>query len=257
VRNGEAVYPRAKYIARQAQGKTQKEAELAAVAAISYFFETEVTAEQSLRSLWTEEDGVSSSASREEELILVETQSRLVAVRYAEDPWRDPASKEWYTVAYIDRAEAWTVYEPQAKKAADSLLALYNAAETEAEPFTRSLRFTAAASYAESAAFTAVRSFAQVLNPAKAQAFFWEADAVLSSIPEAIYSARQSATVYIDCPVDLDGVIYQAAVSALGQAGFPVERDRNAAACVCRITVDEGEQKVDAGVFFIPCLREP
>jgi hypothetical protein len=195
-----------------------------------------------------------SPASRTEELTLVETQGHLVAVRYAEDPWRDPASKEWRTVAYIDRAEAWILYEPQAKKEADSLLALYNAAETEAEPFTRSLRFTVAASYAESAAFTAVRSFAQVLNPAKAEAFFREADAALSSIPEAIYSARQSATVYIDCPVDLDGMIYQAAISALGQASFPVERDRNAAACVCRITVDEGEQKVAAGFFFYPAL---
>jgi hypothetical protein len=254
VRRVETVYPRAKYIAQQAQGKTQNDAEMKAVTAISLFFETELNTSQSRRSSWTEQDGVSSSESRTEEMILVESQISLMAVRYAEDPWRDPASKEWYTVAYIDREEAWPVYEPQAKKAADTLLALYNAAEAEEEPFTRALRIGAAASYAESAAFIAARSFAQVLDSSKAQALFSEADAAISALPEKNYSARQSATVYIDCPIDLDGMIYQAMVSALGTAGFPVERDRNAAVCICRITVDEGEQKASSGTFFYPAL---
>jgi hypothetical protein len=246
----ETVYPRAAYIAQRGEGNTRQEAELAALSAISYYFESEISAEQSSRSVWTGQNGVTNAESRTEENTLVRSQTRMVAVRYAEDPWLNPAAGVWETVAYLDRNEAWTLYEPQAKTVSDALLVLVNAAEAEAEPFSRALRFGAASSYAEGAEFNAVRDFAQVLHPAKAGAFFGEADQARSALPERVYSARQGATVFIDCPADLDGLVYQAITAALGSEGFPVERNRDAASCLCLVRVDEGVQKLDSGTFY-------
>jgi hypothetical protein len=250
----EAVYPRADYVAQRGAGATRQAAELAALGAVSFYFESEISAEESSRQSWTGQDGLAAAEARTEANTLVRSQTRLVALRYAEDPWFDPAAGVWETVAFIDREEAWTVYEPEAAKVRDRLLALSAAAEAEAEPFSRALRFSVAAIYGESAEFGAIRGFAQALYPAKAQVLFGDTDRLLAALPERIYSARQSAAVFIDCPADLDGLIYRAAAEALGTAGFPVEGNRNAASSVCLIRVDQGEQKMESGIFYTPSL---
>jgi hypothetical protein len=178
----------------------------------------------------------------------------MVAVRYAEDPWQNPATGKWETVAYLDRNEAWTLYEPQARTVSDALLALVKAAENEPEAFSRVLRFGIAASYGDGAEFNTVREFAQVLYPSRAQAFFRDADNAVSVLPAKIDAARRSARIFIDCSSDLDGLLYNGALAAWGAEGFPVERNREAAAAVCVIQVDEGVQKMDSGVFYTPSL---
>jgi hypothetical protein len=74
------------------------------------------------------------------------------------------------------------------------------------------------AAYAAGAEFTALRGFSQILHPQKARTLFGEADALRPTLEEKTYTARQSASVFIDCPRDFEGVLYQAAVSALGEA---------------------------------------
>jgi hypothetical protein len=251
-RNVEAAYPRAAYIAQRGEGKTRQDAELAALNAISFYFESEINAEESTRQSWTERDGATSTESRTETSTLVRSQTRLVAVRYAEDAWVN--NRVWQTVAFIDRGEAWTVYEPQAAKVRDGLLAMVAAAEDEQDPFSRALRFSAAAAYGDGADFTAVRGFAQVLHPAQAAALFAEADALRAALPERIDRARRGAAVFIDCPGDLDGLVYNAALAAFGAEGFPVERRRAAASAVCLIRVDEGAQKQEGGTTYYPAL---
>jgi hypothetical protein len=177
-----------------------------------------------------------------------------MAVRYADPPWINPASGAWETVAFIDREEAWTLYEPEAAKIRDTLLALSGAAEAEGEAFLRALRFNVAAAYGESPDFNAVRGFAQILHPARAGILFAEADALRSALPERGYSARQGAAVFIDCPNDLDGLISTAMTAALGAQGFPVEQGRGAASCVCQIRVDLGIQRLESGAFYNPSL---
>ncbi|MDR1230258.1 MAG: hypothetical protein LBK61_02530 [Spirochaetaceae bacterium] len=253
-RNVEAAYPRAAFIAQRGEGATRREAELAALNSISFYFESEIDAEESMRRSWTERNGVAGTESRTETSTLVRSQTRLVAVRYAEDPWVNPATKAWETVAFIDREEAWTVYEPEAAKARDALLALSDASEVENEAFLRALRFGAAAAYGEGAGFNAVRGFAQILHPAKAQTLFASADALRAAFPERIYSARQGAAVFVDCPDDLDGLVATAVAAAFGTAGFPVTQDRRTASGVCLVRVDLGAQKLESGTFYTPAL---
>jgi hypothetical protein len=252
--NIQAAYPNSEYIAGRGEGKTQEAAEAKALSEISFYFVRQISAERSSRSSWTEQDGVSAAESRTEENILVESQTRLVAVRYAEDPWFNPAKKAWETVAYINRDEGWTVYQPNAKRQADALLALAATAETEKEPFNAVLRYGIAASYAESAEFNNVRDFSQALHPAKAEALFAEAEAARGEMFNKQLTAIEKSSVYVECPQDYNGMIYQAMVKALGTSGFGVERNRAAAAAFCAVLVEEGMQKQENGVLYYPAL---
>jgi hypothetical protein len=77
----------------------------------------------------------------------------------------------------------------------------------------------------------------------------------IASIPQKIDTARRNATVYIDCPVDFESLIANAFSRALTAEGFPVAKTRAGAAAICTITVDEGMQKRDLGVFYFPSLQ--
>jgi hypothetical protein len=251
----QAVYPNEKYIAHQGEGKTRQEAEIAGLGAISLYFESQTSIERMGRESWAVQNGITVSESREvEQSTIVRSQTSLVAVRYAQDAWYNSAAKQWHTVAYIEQDEAWAVYEPQAKKISDTLIALYKSAESEGEPLVRVLRLSEAQLYSENPEYNAIRNFSQVLNPSKARVLFGESDAVRSMLQDKISIARQAVTVYIDCPIDFEGMIYKAAISALGAEGFSVERNRAAASCICGIQVEEGEQRAELGVFFHPTL---
>ena len=250
----QTVYSRGEYVTGRGEGSSRKEAESKALAEIAYYFVREITASSSSHTSWTEQNGRASTDSRTEENILVESQTRLVAVRYAEDPWYNKTKRAWETVAYINRDEGWTVYKPTAQKEADAFLLLVKAADTETEAFNAVLRYGNAAAYAEGAQFNAVRGFAQALHPANAAALFRETDAALASIPQKQLAARERASVYIDCPVDHERMIYQAMVKALGASGFAVETNRGKAAAVCTIRVEEGLQQGQGGFMYYPAL---
>ncbi|GHT77156.1 hypothetical protein FACS1894130_00590 [Spirochaetia bacterium] len=256
-RDVQRVYPRSEYVTGRGEGASRQEAENKALAEIAFYFVREITASQSTRTAYTTRDGATSEDRRTEEHVLVESQTRLVAVRYAEDPWYNRTKKAWETVAYINRDEGWTVYEPAAKKQADAFLQLVQSAEAEteaSESFNAVLRYGNAEAYAESAEFNTVRNFAQALHPVNAAALFGETDAALAGLPQKQLAAREKATVYIDCPVDHDKMIYQAMVRALGASGFAVETNRSRAQTVCAIRVEEGAQQQSSGVMYYPAL---
>ena len=253
--NMEAVYPRERYIASQGRGSARAEAEQQALAGLAAYFEQEVKREGTASVSMTERQGVVERTRQIEEAITVTVKRNLSAVRYAEDAWRHPATKEFIVVAYMDREEAWAVYSPQSENAANTFMQLfYGARNEEADPFTRALLFGKAEAYAAGEAFVTARGFAQGLYPARAKALFEEADAVLSALPKEAADARRNASVYLECPLDLDGIIRNAASAAFSDAGFPVAPEIRSAQAVCVIQVTEGLMRRPAGTgtFYRP-----
>jgi hypothetical protein len=246
--NMEAVYPRERYIASQGRGSARAEAEQQALAGLAAYFEQEVKREGTASVSMTERQGAVERTRRIEEAITVTVKRNLSAVRYAEDAWRHPATKEYIVVAYMDREEAWAVYSPHAENAAGTFTQLFYGARNEgADPFTRALLFGKAEAYAAGEAFVTARGFAQGLYPARAKALFEEADAALSALPKEASDARRNASVYLECPLDLDGIIRNAAIAALSDAGFPIAREIRSAQAVCLIQVTEGLMRRPAG----------
>ena len=97
----DAVYPRSQFIAQEGRGKTRKDGETNALAALSYYFITEVeTSAQSSQSLSTGTGtGVRSSANVNT-ATFVKSNTSLFAVRYSA-PYYDARTKEYSVIAYF------------------------------------------------------------------------------------------------------------------------------------------------------------
>ncbi|MDR1901031.1 MAG: hypothetical protein LBQ88_01935, partial [Treponema sp.] len=95
----------------------------------------------------------------------------------------------------------------------------------------------------------------QALYPQKMNAAFSMTRNEMAALPQKLNEARQNAAVYIDCPLDFESIIVNAFSRAISAEGFPVSKTRSAAAAVCTITVDEGMQKRELGVFYFPSVQ--
>jgi hypothetical protein len=177
----------------------------------------------------------------------VQTKLDLPTVSHTE-PWRNPATGLWESVAYIDLEKGWEAYSARAKKAADTLAQFVSGAKEEnLDPFVRALRFGRAEAYAAGEEFAAARSVAQVLSPARAMELFERADRDRAALPREAADARRNASVYLECPLDLDGMIRNAVAAAFSEAGFPIATESRGAAAACVIRVHEGLMPRPAG----------
>jgi hypothetical protein len=230
-------------------------AEVAAAAEIARFMTSQVQATTGYSMTSSETNG--NAAERLETIneAYVKTQMDLFGIRYADDAFYDKAQREWHTVAYIDRAEAWLVYEPRFKRQADSFVNLFDAAESETDLFKKTLRHQAALNYSRGGDFESASLFGQLLYPEKMNAGFAAVRTKLASLPQKIDSAKRGAAVFIDCPHDFESLLYNAFSEAFAAQGFPVAKTRTGAAAVCAVTVDEGEQKRDSGFYYYPSLQ--
>jgi hypothetical protein len=259
VADREAVYPESRFIAMLGRGATKDAAELAALGELAGYFEREVQQKESVYVTMIEKAGGVEKEKGIANTITVTVHRNLSTVRYADDAWKDPATGEYVSVAYLNREEAWAAAYPQAKNAADTLSSFYYkaeeyGAERGADPFTLALRYGEAQQYAAGEEFSAMRVFAQILDAQRADELFVEADIAHAALPERTVNARRQASVYLDCPLDLDGLVSNAAAAAFGEAGFPVARERRSAAAVCVIRVNEGRQTLASGTFYYPEL---
>jgi hypothetical protein len=249
------VYPDSEFIAQRGRGATREAAEVAAAAEIARFFISQISVNRGYREVVTQQNGEAEERSETSAGAFVQSQIDLFGIRYAEDAFYYRAEKQWQTVAYIDRNEAWTVYEPRFKRQADAFEALYAAAENESDQFRRVLRFGAADAYVRGGDFVEADAFGQILHPQKMNASFGEIRAEIAAIPQKTDDAKRKAGVFIDCPGDFESLVTNAFSRALSEEGFPIAKNRSGAVVVCAVTIDEGMQQRDLGIFYYPSLR--
>jgi hypothetical protein len=253
-----AVYPPERFIAYQGRGTTIDMARQKALADLAAYFEQEVKKEAAASISMTEQHGAVEKTRRLEETITVTVNRNLSGIRYTEDAWKDPVTGELVTVAYMDREAAWGFYGPRAENAASTFTQLfYGAREKDADPFTRALRFGKAEAYATGEEFAAARGFVEGLYPERAKELFEESDGAMRAMPKEAADARRNASVYLECPVDHEGLIHNAATAAFSDAGFTVAAESRGAAAVCVIRVEEGlvPRPPGTGTFYLPKLE--
>lgn len=109
----EAQYPAAFYIAAVGEGGTRAEAETAAVAGVSLFFNTTTEIRnQAIREFNEAVSGETTEFTKKtyiNENALVRSEEEFLGVRFA-DPWNDQRRGTWAALAYIDRQEAAGIY---------------------------------------------------------------------------------------------------------------------------------------------------
>jgi hypothetical protein len=249
------VFPDSEYIAQRGRGRTRQTAEVAAAAEIARFMTSQVAATTGYTMSTRQTNGQSAELLETLDEAYVKTQMDLFGIRYADDAFYDKAQKEWQSVAYIDRAEAWQVYEPRFKRQADSFQHLFDAAEAESESVKKVFRYLAAQQYARTPEFENAALFGQLLSPARMNAEFGLVRESQAGIPQKLDNAKRNAGIYIDCPADFEALVYTAFSECFAAQGFPVTRTRSAAAATCTVTVTDGEQRRDSGVYYYPAVQ--
>jgi hypothetical protein len=247
----EAAFPGGRYIAVRGTSGSRETVNQAALNALSAYFQVQVSSRTDIAESYTEEDGAVSQSLRLEQETVARTETELFAVRYT-DPWQNPIGGTWETVVYIDRDEAWAIFEPRLSSRTAPFMALYQAAEADTESLRRFFRYKAAGDF-DTAALTAYLDFARTLNPGRAAEFAPVREA-LAAFLSRMNQARFDASVYIDCPADMDGLTAAALTGALSAEGLPVTKDQTVASAVCLAQVDEGQEKREGGVFYTPEL---
>jgi hypothetical protein len=253
--NPQQAYPNSRYIAQSGQGPTKAAAENAALAAISRYFSSEVEAVAGYRQTESTVNGARTSTEHYEDTAFVRSQTELIAVRYTEG-WHNRAEKNYECMAYIDRAEAWGIYEPVLRQGVGAFTSLYKAAEAEPEPFKQISLYGAAHREALKSLpeQSSKLSFARVLDPRATEEF----DAVFAnaaSVPQKILSAKSRSTIFIQCSSDVDGTVYSAVSRSLSAEGLPVTTNKDAAAVLCEVNISENRQTLPAGTFYTPSVN--
>ena len=249
------IFPDGDYIAQRGRGQTLKAAEADAAAQIARYITSQVNTTQGYRISSTQINGQGTEKLETINEAAVKTEIDLFGIRYADGAFYDAARREWQAAAYIERDEAWHVYAPRVQTQADSFLNLYKAAEQEDDAFKKVLRYEAARSYSTKTDFINTFTFGQILHPANMNSDYASVRAALAALPQKIDNAKRGASVYIDCAADFEGRITQAFTECFSLQGFAVTKTRAGAAAVCTVTITEGEQKRELGVFYHPSLR--
>jgi hypothetical protein len=247
------LYPQEQFITGKGYGASRETAETAALAAISLFFIAEVRSKASNVESYNERNGVSSSSQQVESEIFVQSQSSLFAVHYT-DAWLNPGSGEWESAAYIDRDEAWDIYEPRVRLETDPFLARYNAAQAEQEPLRRYFQYTSLQNLHADARIFPLLNFAQTLHPHKA-AVFDEVRTVFATLNRERDAAKTASTIAVACDADFENRVTVAVSNAFSGQGFVVQLDENTAAYTCVVSLTENEQTTDSGTFYMPALH--
>jgi hypothetical protein len=238
-RGVDQAFPLGGYIAQEGRGQSREAAETNAMAALSRYFAAQV--ETSARNIQSMIRGGESFA-RSDTSASIQSSTSLFAVRYAA-PWYNSAEKTWLTAAYINREEAWAIFEPRIQQTAGSFMSAYSAAGEEQEALKQVFMYGAALGAAE--VFIRDLNFAQALNPSKTGQFD-DTRAALAQINVLMDRSKSESPVFIDCQ---DPTLKTALSNAFSSGGIPVSREREQANYVCKVDIEENIQTTDAGTM--------
>ncbi|GHV25443.1 hypothetical protein AGMMS4952_03180 [Spirochaetia bacterium] len=244
----EAVYPNARYIAQMGRGPDLQSAENDGVGRISQYITSQINSSSFSMQSITRVNGENESESRSKSEIFVHSQTDLFALRYAPDHWYNKALKQWQTVAYIDRSEAWAIYEPQVRQETDALMAAVERAEREPDPIRQYLLFSVIPANYMKAMDTL--NFGVMLNPAKESAYA-PIRTAYKNCKNRADEARTRAKIVITCENDYNNIVSTALSQVLSTKGFVVVQHAAGATntCAAQVILDAPGKSGDIVTF--------
>jgi hypothetical protein len=191
----------------------------------------------------------------------VQSQIDLFGIRYAEDAFYNQAEKEWQTVAYIDRNEAWTVYgralSGRRMLLRRSMRRRNRKAVSSGKPCDSGQPTHICAAeilWKISRRKKCLGKFSSV--PKKKSDPFGGIHDKIANLSQKIDDAKRNASVFIDCPDDFESLVTNAFSQALKKNGFhSVTENGNDADVRCAVAITEGRQDSEWGIFYYPSLR--
>ncbi len=231
----EEAFPSVLYIREKGEGADKQSAENDAVYYISLFFETEaagsyVSELKAIQSIDTSEVIETTDIRKE-----ISSNTKLFGIEFTE-PFYHKKEKKWYSVAYINRKEAWNRYEIEVSAERDRFLSYYESAISEKESFNRIKLLKE--SLRSGDVFTKKYTFANILSKNLTQESFGKDIKLLASIPSLIKKEQLSNPLYINVNNDDAGVIETAVRNSFTNLGFVINNSKENAAYIIKADIN-------------------
>lgn len=236
------------YISVRGYGQDAVSAEHNALAGVSRYFSSRISVNTAEKTLVTDH----SSKSRLEDVTRILSDTTLFAVRYTKARF-NKEQKNYEVIAYINREEAWQIYAPKVRYAADSFSGPYDRGAQQTSDFTRALLLLQARESAESSYLLSVLEFAYALYPESIDMFADVQDS-LNSLPSMLKKAQAEHVIAVHCIGDNQSQITAVVQEILADLGFSVTANQETAHYVCDLALTENKKELPAGIFFIPSI---
>lgn len=201
------VFPNSQYIARIGYGNTVDEALIFAEGEIGKYFEHTVEstmqASQSMKSSTLEGTSEERSFNRR---TLVSSNTKLFAINHTE-PYFDKEKKHYSVCVYIDRNEAWKIYEPKVNQKKEAFRVQFDSADEEPDSLKKILRIEKLLPVAEE--FIDYLDFAAVIYPQSISSYEKDRNCA-ALIDEMLITARMDAVMKIEVTGDFENRIKRA-----------------------------------------------
>lgn len=169
--------------------------------------------------------------------VTITSNIKLFAVNHT-TPWFSKDEGVWYCCAYLNRKEAWKIYEAVVIQYQKEFLSFYESAEFESDAFKKIQAYREASKAGEN--YSDVLTFAEILY--KSGCTKYSADRTLiASIDEKIMKARNSIIMKVEVRNDRNNRYYNAAAKVLSSLGVSVSETHYAYKVL--VEVDENKQK--------------
>ena len=232
------------YISQTGYGGTKESAQNNALSALSKFFQMKISVSEVEHTQMTN-DEVDSSITEE---VFVQSQTELFAVHYTK-PKYDKKQKIYEVTAYIDREEAWQIYEPKIQDCVSSFESFYFNANSKTDSFLKMAGLSKAYVNARQNKLSKKLDFAQILSPDQAAQF----DATrnhLSEIEASVHKLAKQCSFFILCENDFDETVLRAVGEFLSKFGIVIGDKKSE--YLCSVKIIENKQALPAGTFYSP-----
>ena len=239
----ESVYPSASYIARVGRGDSVQNASAFADAELTRHFEHSVTSLTSASQTMTSgQDGTTTTERTLNRKVLVDSSMQLFAVHHT-DSWYDAKKKRYVVCSYIDRQEAFTVFESRIQQAKELFDSYYKNASSETNPILKTASLKDCKAPAEN--YLSVLNFAHTLMPSYDSRYADERKRI-ASVDAEIAQLKNTLVFYLDVKGDSDSRIKAVVSKSITDCGYKVTDSVQGSAknSVCTVNVNVLPNKI-------------
>lgn len=212
------VYPNELYIARIGTSQDEDKSLLFADAELSSYFSRQVSSEIKAVKVLTNKNGVTSDESTITQNVSSKSYVQLFNVAHT-TPWYDKSVKKYVCCAYINRAEAWRMYESNVIQAKQTFYSIFNKANDEKDLLKKSVLLVKCKNAANE--YVVTLDTGRVLYSSGVAKYEGDRD-VLSSIDQQIISAKLNSIMKVSVKNDSYNKISYVVTSILRNQGYEV-----------------------------------
>lgn len=244
----EITYPSEMYVSAIGEGESEAEARENAVAQISLFFNTTAEVYNDLLKEYNELENGKKYASSERtqitEMAIIRSSAEFFGVQFTDC---FAAKNRVYVCAFIQREEAFKVYESEIKQNSATVAALLSSAQNGANPI-RNIKSAEKAVKIASVSNALIKN-ARLLKSVP-QTYFDSSEKNFSRAQSVLDSCLEKKAVSISVENDWNDMLYSSVAHLLEQEGFSVGNAKTGNAFHIAVSAEESEK---AAGFFLLC----